>query len=251
MTARADHDYTLFQRALSPLTPHYTELINLVQGKYMLPNDEAEQDRLDLHHHIFGLTLGGRLFRAPITVSPERVLDFGTGAIYLSFRMLAMAEAYLTCPGTGIWAVDFADEFPEATVVGPDLSPIQPDLVPPNLHFYVDDVESDWVYDSHEAFDFIHGRSMGGSISNWERLCAQAFEHLKPGGWIELQEYEGRIVSEDDPELSKCPNILMWQKTVVEASLRFGRSMDITSDLKENLSKAGCVDVKDDVYKVC
>lgn len=59
----------------------------------MLPNDEAEQDRLDLHHHIFGLTLGGRLFRAPITVSPERVLDFGTGATYPSFYMLAMVEA--------------------------------------------------------------------------------------------------------------------------------------------------------------
>lgn len=35
--------------------------------------------------------------------------------------------------GTGIWAIDFADEHPETTVIGTDLSPIQPDSV------YVDD----------------------------------------------------------------------------------------------------------------
>lgn len=28
---------------------------------------------------------------------------------------------------------DFADEFPETEVIGTDISPIQPDLVPPNL----------------------------------------------------------------------------------------------------------------------
>jgi methylase of polypeptide subunit release factors len=27
--------------------------------------------------------------------------------------------------GTGIWAIDFADEHPEAEVIGTDLSPIQ------------------------------------------------------------------------------------------------------------------------------
>jgi hypothetical protein len=54
----------------------------------MLPNDETEQDRLDLHHHVFRLILRGTLFRAPINnMDVHRVLDFGTG--------------------TGIWAVRF------------------------------------------------------------------------------------------------------------------------------------------------
>ena len=39
----------------------------------------------------------------------QRVLDVGTG--------------------TGIWAIDFADDFPDTTVFGTDLSPTQPDLV--------------------------------------------------------------------------------------------------------------------------
>merc|ERR1712098_644308 len=87
----------------------------LREGEYLLPNDEREQDRLDLHHHIFRLTLGGPLIRAPIPPNPQRVVDLGTG--------------------TGIWAIDFADEYPSAVVIGNDLSPIQPTWVPANCKF--------------------------------------------------------------------------------------------------------------------
>jgi methylase of polypeptide subunit release factors len=47
---------------------------------------------------LFGLTLGGKLFKAPIPKEKQlhRVLDVGTG--------------------TGIWAIDFADEHPESEV---------------------------------------------------------------------------------------------------------------------------------------
>jgi methylase of polypeptide subunit release factors len=45
--------------------------------------------------------------------------------------------------GTGIWATKFANERPEATVLGTDLSPIQPNLVPQNCSFEIDDLESD------------------------------------------------------------------------------------------------------------
>jgi hypothetical protein len=68
------------------------------QGEYIMPNDENEQDRQDLLHHVRNLTLGGALFLAPIGKAPQRVLDIGTG--------------------TGIWAIDFADQFPSAEVIG-------------------------------------------------------------------------------------------------------------------------------------
>ena len=60
---------------------------------------------LDLQHHLCKLTLHGRSHLAPLR-NPKNVLDFGTG--------------------TGIWAIEFAEEFPDANVLGTDLSPIQP-----------------------------------------------------------------------------------------------------------------------------
>jgi len=112
------------------------------EGEYLLPNDEQEQDRMDLLHHVFLLVLGGRLHRAPIPKHPQRVLDLGTG--------------------TGIWAIDFADQYPSAQVIGNDLSPIQPVWTPPNCAFEIDDFEAEWPFGI--PFDYIHGRELAGSV---------------------------------------------------------------------------------------
>ena len=66
-----------------------------------------EQDRLDLQHHVITLLLNGELHLAPLE-SPKRILDLGTG--------------------TGLWAIEMADSFPNATVIGTDLSPVQPTM---------------------------------------------------------------------------------------------------------------------------
>src|SRR4051794_1739029 len=129
------------------------------EGAYIMPNDEPEQNRLDMLHHIFRMVSGGALTSAPVTEHgpPNRILDLGTG--------------------TGIWAVDFADEFPSSLVIGNDLSPIQPTWIPPNCKFYVEDIESEWDYASEERFDYIHGRGLCGSIVDFKRLFRQAYEN--------------------------------------------------------------------------
>lgn len=199
------------------------------EGKYVLPNDEQEQERQDILHHVRVLALDGKLFRAPILSSPHHVLDLGTG--------------------TGIWAIDFADGFPSAQIVGTDLSPIQPSWVPPNLTFMVDDIEAEWMEDWSGTYNFIHGRDLSGSVSDWAKLYAQAFRCIKPGGWIEMQEFEVWVKSDDDT-LKKAPNLIQLQTLVDEASTKLGKQMNVATEQKQKLIDAGFEDVTDDVYKV-
>jgi cyclopropane fatty-acyl-phospholipid synthase-like methyltransferase len=186
---------------------------------------------MDLRHHIFRLTLNGKLFRAPISAAPHRVLDVGTG--------------------TGIWAMEFADEFPGAVVIGTDLSPIQPQWVPPNCKFLVDDAESDWLYTPDEAFDYIHARSLGGAIADWPRFFRQVYAHLKPGGWVEIQEYETSIKSDDESINCTGKRVIEWQKLTHEAHEKFGKTLNVAEMHKQRIIDAGFVDVRDDLYKVC
>ncbi|KAI5841727.1 S-adenosyl-L-methionine-dependent methyltransferase [Tricharina praecox] len=124
------------------------------EGKYMLPNDEREQDRLDLYHHLQLLSLKGSLYVAPIGEKPQHILDCGTG--------------------TGIWALDMGELFPSAEVVGVDLSPIQPDWVVPNVRFEVDDLELDWTF-RKDYFDLIHSRNIAQSVRDWPKYLEQIF----------------------------------------------------------------------------
>lgn len=142
-----------------------------------------------------------------------------------------------------------AELFPATEIIGTDLSPIQPTWAPSNCHFYIDDVESEWTYGPNEAFDYIHGRAMAGGIADWEKLFQQIYDHLRPGGWVELQEYEAWIHS-DDGTLEQAPTVMDWQLKLDDASRRFGKHFNVAGTLKQKMVDAGFVNVRDDVFKV-
>lgn len=60
------------------------------------------------------LLTSGNLHLAPLA-NPKRILDIGTG--------------------TGIWAIEMAEQYPDAQVIGIDLSPIQPHWYEKTLSF--------------------------------------------------------------------------------------------------------------------
>lgn len=124
------------------------------EGAYFAPNDEPEQERLNIQARAMLLASGNMLHHSPIE-DPTHIIDIGTG--------------------TGQWAIEMGDTYPDAEVIGVDLSPIQPNWVPPNVKFEVDDVEDDWTWPPNH-FDLIFSKLMiSGSIKDKKKYFTQAF----------------------------------------------------------------------------
>lgn len=166
-----------------------------------MPNDDAEQERLDMTHHLAVLGTGRKLFLSPVDEKhTKRILDIGTG--------------------TGVWAIEVAGLFPGAQILGNDLSAVSPAWVPPNVKFEIDDVESPWVH--AKPFDFIFSRYMAGSILDWPKHVKTIHDNLSPGGWAEFQDYNGRW-SSDDGSLREDGHVFCWIDGLITAGESLGR----------------------------
>lgn len=195
-------------------------------AKYWGSNDEQQNEAWDMNHHLLTLSLGGKLHLAPLDKSKlKKALDIGTG--------------------TGIWAIDFADEYPDTEVIGTDISPIQPGWIPPNLKFEMEDCTREWTF-APETFDYVHIRFLVGSIEDWSALFKEAYKVLKPGGYLESFEISPMILSDDDtvPETSA---IGQWGKFFIEGGRRMGRTFTVLEDniQRKSMEEAGFVEIKE------
>ena len=66
-----------------------------------------------------------------------------------------------------------------------------------------------------------------------------------------MQEYEAWVKSDDDPELLNAPAVLQWQQLVDEATVKFGKKLNMADTVKQRFIDGGFKDVREDVYKVC
>lgn len=69
-----------------------------------------------------------------------------------------------------------ADAHPEATVIGIDLSPIQPSWIPPNLKFEVDDYNMDWL--DQDKYDLVHARELLGTVPSWLEMYRKVLGYV-------------------------------------------------------------------------
>ncbi|EAA30122.1 S-adenosyl-L-methionine-dependent methyltransferase [Neurospora crassa] len=188
------------------------------------PNDERHLESMDIAHHCFTVCYGGKLFLSPLnTKKVQKVVDIGTG--------------------TGLWAIDFADEFPHVEVIGTDITPIQPSWVPPNVQFELEDCNQEWTW-ADNTFDFINIRMLIGVVEDWYALFRQAYRTCKPGGYVESFVCSCHFVS-DDGSIKPGTALDQWGNIWAQGGKKFGRTFDIyEEDLqRKGMEAAGFVDI--------
>ncbi|KAI0402599.1 hypothetical protein F4802DRAFT_575014 [Xylaria palmicola] len=198
-------------------------------GQYYMPNDEDEQVRLQLLNQVYLKVFDGELATVPLE-SPTHILDIGTGV--------------------GEWAIDMAELYPECEVTGTDISNIFERRVPQNVYWEVDDAELEWERPPNQ-YDLVHLRDMTGAFADWEAIYRSAFGCLKPGGWIEVLDFDDKKGLHDlfayfEPEsmLYKLAHDLQ------EASILSGRSRGVAHLEPRLLVNAGYVDVNLTEYSI-
>ncbi|TGJ81717.1 hypothetical protein E0Z10_g7052 [Xylaria hypoxylon] len=211
-------------------------------GRYPIPNDEREQNREDMLHAMMLEATNGQLFFAPISNHPLKILDMGTG--------------------TGIWAIEIADKYPSAEVVGVGASCAPKTIaviltrtlltcgvggIPSNCKFLIDDVEDTW--ENGRDWDFIHARNMIPILRDPVKLLKNAYENMRPGAWIELQDVDG-MVHCDDGTLPPDWPILVFTNIMVEAFAKFGTKSHAAVFGGQYLVESGFVNIQHHTIKL-
>ncbi|CCE27614.1 uncharacterized protein CPUR_01088 [Claviceps purpurea 20.1] len=198
-------------------------------ANYFIPNDDQQLESEELCHHFLTILLNDQLFLAPLEKDKiHRVLDVGTGS--------------------GIWAIEFADQFPNASVIGTDLSPCQPQWVPPNLCFEIDDATLEWTWNANH-FDFIHMRYIVGGIQDWSALLKEAYRCCAPGGWVESVEYEPEFRS-DDGTTELEPVLASHGELFRKAGKALDRPLFVEEIQPQAFAEAGFIERRVARYKV-
>jgi len=151
---------------------NYSTHRNYESSNYLLPCDEAEQERLNLQHRIIIKAFNGKLFVAPVSLKEgDHVLESGAG--------------------TGTWMLQFAAQVPSTIQIqGIDIgSRLFPTIYPPNIHFSIHSVTSlpeRWT----SSFAFVHQRLLMGALTKdmWKAAISEISRILVPGGWAEFVE---------------------------------------------------------------
>ena len=140
---------------------------------YVLPKDMGEVNRLDFQHYMMRYALRGN-FGAPIDPRTDSMLDVGSG--------------------TGRWAIEMARTFPNASVIGVDVTAPQTagdagDALPDNYTFVPGNILERLPFDDGR-FAYVHQRYMIGAIpvDAWPQAIAELRRVTRSGGWIEVVE---------------------------------------------------------------
>lgn len=144
---------------------------------------------------------------------------------------------------------EFADRYPNASVTGTDISPCQPQWVPPNVRFDLDDATLKWTWNANH-FDLIHIRYVFGAIQDWTGLFKEAYRCYVPGGWMQSVECDVEFRS-DNGTTKLEPVLASYGDLFREGGKVLNQSFFVQELQQQAIDQAGFVEKKVVRYKVC
>ncbi|KAF5563033.1 methyltransferase [Fusarium napiforme] len=209
------------------------------------PEDTSEVDRYEIDSAL-GSDAQQPLLGAHIASCPE------SARCRNWFRNLGNASfpPHASLHLTDIFFRDFADAYPSAQVIGSDLSPTQPEWVPPNVHFEIADATLTWPWKDN-YFDFTHIRYLFGSIQDWPALFQEAYRCCAPGGWVQSCEADIHFYSDDGTTDSE-PALQKWADLYEKGGAATGRTFFLQQEAlqERSITEAGFTDVRIFDYKL-
>ncbi|MDE3229722.1 MAG: methyltransferase domain-containing protein [Chloroflexota bacterium] len=189
-----------------PITDVVAGRQRVVGIPYTLPADDEEINRLDFQHYMLRFAFQGN-FAAPLT-APTSILDVGAG--------------------TGRWAVEMAQTFPNANVIGIDVKPpavdargemaSHADPRPQNYTFILANLLEGLPFPDG-SFDYTHQRLLFTAIPHdrWPGVAQELTRVTRPSGWVELVDSIGLA--------NGGPNVELLMDWIRELSAR--RNVDL------------------------
>lgn len=137
--------------------------------------------------------------------------------------------------------------FLNAKITGIDLSAIQPDWVPKNVKFHIDDAESSWVREN--KYNFIFARYLAASIGDWLKLVENACADLNPNGWAEFPDCN-LLFDSDDGTLTDEYETLHRDALACDVCKMVGREPNPGPELYRWVTEARFQNVAHKHYKI-
>jgi len=198
--------------------------LNNYSDVYRLPADDEELERLDKQHSMLSELMGGK-YPAPML----EVMADEPGE--------TKACLDLGC-GTGSWIMDVARDFPNCIAVGTDLIPMQSLTMPPNVRSEVDDINIGLEH-FYGGFNVVHARLISSGIKDYNLLIDQISRVLRPGGLINVIEFDFHVYDANHRRIEKDVNDLtppwwsVWLSHLLKAIVESGGDVNAANNLHE------------------
>lgn len=118
------------------------------------------------------------------------------------------------------------------------------DSIPQNCEFQIDDAEDEWLFS--QPFDYIHGRACATCFRSPKDIFRQAFDHLKPGGYFEMQDLD--LQTSEDGSIEGT-NLTIIQENFNLALSSMGMRWDNAARYATWMAEVGFEDVTEVVFR--